>query len=189
MIMSNVSVYERLSTLFKSIKPDAQGDLLLDALLYACSVGIELLKNNFADIENQQYIDTMSQEMIDKYCVLLDVDLNNDLEEKKSKIKKKLSMGYDEFSIDEFIDYYKGYGNGFFVHTQNFNMKLYGVKSSNASALRQIMKRFDYYFPPFVTVELSGEGLTFEEWDSMDMTFQSLESLKMPFSMIETMKL
>lgn len=187
--MSNSSAYERLSTLFKRVKPDAQNDLLLDALLYACSVGIELLKNDFADVGNQQYLDTMSEERVDSYCVLLDIDFTNDLEEKKSKIKEKLSMGYDEFSIDKFIDYYKGYGNGFFVLTQNFNMILKGITSSNASALRQIMKRLDYYFPPFVTVELFGTGLTFDEWESMDMTFQSLDSLKMPFSMIETMKL
>lgn len=187
--MSNASVYERLKTLFKNVKPDAQNDLLLDALLYACSAGIELMKNDFADVGNQQYLNTMSQETVDKYCILLDVDINSDLEEKKSKIKEKLSSGYDEFSIDEFIDYYQKFGKQFLVNPKNLSITLCGVKSSNASLLRQIMKRFEYYYPPFVTVKLSGIGLTFEEWESMDMTFQTLDSLKMHFSMIETMKL
>lgn len=187
--MINSDVFERLYSLIKKIYPDTDSDLQLISLLYACASGFELIGEYFDRIENQQYLDTMSEETVDKYCMLLDINSFFDYEEKRKQIKEKLSECYNEFSADEFISYYKSFGKKFYLLTENFIMTLYGISSSNALQLHEIMNRLEYYLPPFVNVKLTGFGLTFEEWDSMDMSFSSFDYLRAPFSVLDTMKL
>lgn len=186
--MNNSTAYERLNSLIKSLKPNAEDDHALTALIYACASGLELLKSSLDDVWKQQYLEAMSQDTVDKYCILLDIDTALEYEEKKNKIREKLSQGYNEFCADEFIDYYKGLGEKFGVTVRGFKMTLSGVRKSNISILREITKKLEYYLPPFITVCLSGNHLDFENWDLLGLTFQTFDSLGMNFSMIETIK-
>ncbi|MGN1329011.1 MAG: hypothetical protein ACI4V4_04850 [Eubacterium sp.] len=187
--MSNLNAFERLYSLVNKIVPDIDDDLRLISLLYACASGFELIKNYYDEIKNQQYLDTMSEETIDKYCALLDIYSYFSYEEKKNQIKEKLSEIYNEFCADEFISYYKTFGNKFYIVTDNFEIAFHGISSSNILQLHVIMKMLEYYLPPFVYLKLTGSGLTFQEWETLEMSFQSFDYIGAPFSMLDTMKL
>lgn len=185
--MSNETVFERLTSLVKNLKPDIEDDLEFTALLSACALGFELVKDEFEYVKKQQYLDTMCDELIDKYCVLLDVDYQLSYDEKREMIKEKLSQNYEEYDIEDFESYIESLGEGCSVFTRKFVMKIKGIGSSDIYKFKDIMEMLENNMPPCVTISLSGTGITFDEWDAKGMTFETFESLGLIFSMLDTM--
>ncbi|MDD6728282.1 MAG: hypothetical protein PUE08_03565 [Eubacteriales bacterium] len=181
-------IYSRLFALMSQAVPDLENSST-DSLIYACSSGIQAVKEYFDEVKAEQYLDTMSVDMLDKYCTILDIYYDLPDKKKKEEIKEKLSAGYTEFECGDFVDKYKSMVTSGYVVADNFELKLYNLKMTNLVTTAEVMKMLDYYLPPFVIPKGNGSGLTFEELDGLDRNFHMLDEMEMPYSVFETIKL
>lgn len=184
--MNNI-FYNRLYSLIKKLDKDIDNKVNITSLLYACACGMKLIYDSFETIKKEQYPDTMSEDMLNKYCSLLNISFQLDEAEKRAGITSALSQHYTEYEADKFIEYYSSLGEGFSLATNNFSMTLYGIGTENTELLHEIMNKLEYYLPPCVSIKLDGAGLTFDEWDSPDSEFERIDYLNIPFSVIETL--
>lgn len=130
----------------------------------------------------------MSRERLAEVCDILNINTGLSDDEKRTAVRSALSLGYDEYEADKFVGWYKALGSGFGVTVNGFSVKLKGIDAeNNFELLGETMKQLEYYLPPFESVMLAGDGLTFDECDALDMQFEELEELRAPFSVLETL--
>lgn len=88
----NNAFYERLYSLLKKLTPDidSQADTL--ALLYAFSSGFKLVLERLDFVMGEANALSMSVDLLNAYCVLLDIDVSLEEAQKRSLVKKNYRL-------------------------------------------------------------------------------------------------
>ena len=183
----NTESFGRLKSLLGLTANTQEEKTLLDAELAAYCSELADIRSLLESTLNQAFPSTMSVRTLDGYCKLFGISQGLGESEKRALVADAFRSSAVPFSAEEFTE--KGYAldEDFEPNISDFTLALLRFGGSIIPLLPEINRLTEAYLPPCVTVEGTGDGMTFEQWDALDKTFGELDSMGLRYMTIETL--
>jgi hypothetical protein len=183
----NTESFERLKALLGLTADTQEEETLLDAELAAYCSELGFIREELESALNQAFPPTMSLQTLDSYCRLFGISQSLGESEKSTAVADAFRSSTVPFSAAEFLEKAYALDEDFEPNISGFTLALVSFGGSIIPLLPEINRLLEAYVPACVTVEGTGNGRTFAQWDALDKTFGELDSMGLRYMTIETL--
>lgn len=182
----NNEILLRLTGLMEKLGFNCGSGTFTKAEMCAYAAGISLVKSTLDSGFDEIFTDTMKNKGFLMYCDLLGIENTGDEQEMKDKIISRLSDKCYPLSNSEYnsaINSTEGYSE---LYTPNKGkcFMIQPVNKKTLSAFSYLMKN---YFPAYRYFEASGQGLSFDFAENLQLRWYEIEELDIPFKIWNTL--
>lgn len=187
--MTDIKIYERLSSLFEKLNIDHPSASAENAELMAYSEAIDDIKNDFEKYFLMIFPDTATDEGLSLYCELLGIDSDASPQDKTALIKQRLSRLYGDYTFNEMTDQIENLSDSLSVSCDDFTLTINGGINADANLLSALGRILENYVPPCTVVKFASDGADFDFWDSTDFMFENYDESRLTFDLADTVKI
>ena len=185
--MSNT--FNRMKSLLQGTGISFNDGGISDAEIYAYASAVDFIMQKLQCSIDDVFMENGST--AEKYAALLNLDKNRyTAEHLKQEIKKRLAMSYASATVTEHDAAFDAVGSGSYelLLSQNENVPTIVFSGVALEDLPQLAKFIESYTCPGEEAYYDGDGLTFDEWDSLNKSFYSLDKMNLPFNIIDYLR-
>lgn len=182
----NDTVFGRISKLFSQLGINMTSGSEDTGEVRAYAAGFELVNTAFDNIFKNIYVQTADDTGLRMFLSLIDEKPQEDIEESRMKVMNRFMRD------GAFLDYYE-FEEQFnqispdadFMLSGNFILISDFVKPVTPENLIRAGRFLKKYAPALSFVYLTGSGLSYESFDSLEMRWFELDEVNMPFHLLD----
>ncbi|MGN0522381.1 MAG: hypothetical protein ACI4IQ_07070 [Eubacterium sp.] len=179
------SIEKRITDMYNALGYNTQ-DPFISAEIAAYSKGLNMIEEKilYAAAEMNPY--TAENEGLEYFCELMSVDPALSSQERIDAMIKKITTQYGDYGFGEMKNVFRTYTSKVQMSMKEKTITFQNLDSECFDLLPKIGNLIETYVLPPITVFSTGNGCTFEMWDSTPYCFEDYDSFNCPFSLLET---
>lgn len=175
-------IYLRLRNLVENIGFSFDEGGITNAEIMAYSSGLSLIMEHFNSLLGGILLTQWDNDITAKYCKMLSVYPDKyEEDELKQHILDRLSERFAIYTGDEFRKAFSNLGSG----SRTIADGEITFKNMALETLAKLEEFIEGYIPFSVTVNYSGPGLRFKQWDEIGKCWREYDRLKLRFDVID----
>lgn len=176
---------KRMMALAEKLGLDIRAKTKSLAELKGYEAGLKCIWQDYFYIAEQYSPNTAKGLALDFMCNMFNIDSECSEDKKREQICNGFKKRFGDYGCNEFSDILAGYG--LMIVSSPCEYTISGRSMKNTGAMDIIGSLLKNYAVPGVYITFSGEGYTFDYWDSKLYCFDDYDNLGLSFNMLDTM--
>lgn len=182
----NNTVFGRISNLFSQLGIDISSGSAGAGEARAYAAGFDFVNSAFDNVLKNIYVQTADTAGLCMFLSLIDEKPEEDLEDSRIKIIERFLKDGALLSFEEFETQFNQIAPDAEIVFENNLIAIRDfikpVSSENLIRAGRFLKK---YAPAFSLIYLPGKGLSYENFDNLEMRWLELDEVNMPFYMLD----
>lgn len=176
-------VQTRLLALAKKAGLESEEGSVQRAELCACAQAVSRIFEMLEAGLDELFPDTMGSIGLGRYCELLNIGRSGTQQELMDEIISRLGRGFFQIRESEFNEQVKNTPGYNLVYTLiGLQMEIYPITYEVLSALSDLIQN---YYPACYRPIFRGPGITFDDFDALQLRWYQIDELHIPFWIID----